>query len=89
MKKPVRILIADDHVSIRTALRELLDLVTGIEVVGEATTGTEAVSPPTPVTEAVAVNAVPRYVYGEISKVTTVVEVALVIVIAASPAVAL
>ncbi len=43
MKRAVRILIADDHVSIRTALRELLDLVTGIEVVGEATTGTEAI----------------------------------------------
>ena len=42
-RRSVRILIADDHVSIRTALRELLDLVSGIEVVGEATTGTEAV----------------------------------------------
>ena len=44
MRKAVRILIADDHVSIRTALRELLDLVSGIEVVGEATTGVEAVA---------------------------------------------
>jgi DNA-binding NarL/FixJ family response regulator len=43
MRRATRILIADDHVSIRTALRELLDLVTGIEVVGEATTGREAV----------------------------------------------
>jgi DNA-binding NarL/FixJ family response regulator len=39
----VRILIVDDHASIRTALRELLDLVSGIEVVGEAATGSEAV----------------------------------------------
>jgi DNA-binding NarL/FixJ family response regulator len=43
VNRNVRILIADDHVSIRTALRELLDLVAGIEVVGEATNGKEAV----------------------------------------------
>jgi DNA-binding NarL/FixJ family response regulator len=43
MGRTTRILIADDHVQIRDALRELLELVPDIEVVGEAGTGLEAV----------------------------------------------
>ena len=39
-----KILIADDHESIRTALTALLELVDGVEVVGEAVNGAEAVS---------------------------------------------
>ena len=43
MARRIRILLADDHANIRAALRDLLDLVTGVEVVGEAANGREAV----------------------------------------------
>ena len=37
------VLLVDDHQGIRAALRELIDLMTDVEVVGEAADGTEAV----------------------------------------------
>lgn len=40
----IRVLLADDHDLVRTGMRRLLDDVSGIEVVGEATTGEEAVA---------------------------------------------
>ena len=40
----IRVLLADDHDLVRTGMRRLLDDVTGIEVVAEATTGEEAVN---------------------------------------------
>ena len=43
MARRTRILLADDHANIRAALRDLLDLVSGLEVVGEAANGREAV----------------------------------------------
>lgn len=39
----IRVLLADDHDLVRTGMRRLLDDVTTIEVVGEATTGEEAI----------------------------------------------
>jgi two-component system, NarL family, response regulator NreC len=39
----IRVLVADDHVMIRQALRYMLESQPGIEVVGEATNGREAV----------------------------------------------
>lgn len=44
MGRTTRVVIADDHEAIRTALRDLFDLLPGIEVVGEATDGWEAVA---------------------------------------------
>ena len=38
---PIRILIADDHVLVRSGLRELLRADSGLEVVGEAGDGAE------------------------------------------------
>ena len=43
MKEPIRILIADDHLVVRTGLKEMLDGEPEFEVVGEATNGMEAV----------------------------------------------
>jgi two-component system invasion response regulator UvrY len=40
----IRVLLADDHDLVRTGMRRLLDDVTSIEVVAEATTGEEAVN---------------------------------------------
>jgi two-component system invasion response regulator UvrY len=40
----IKVLLADDHDLVRTGMRRLLDDVTGIEVVAEATTGEEAVT---------------------------------------------
>ncbi|MGB9069957.1 MAG: response regulator transcription factor [Candidatus Acidiferrales bacterium] len=39
----VRILVADDHVGVRKAVRNILDLQPGFQVVGEALDGEEAV----------------------------------------------
>jgi two-component system, NarL family, response regulator LiaR len=44
MKKPIRILLADDHVMLRQGTAELLRREADIEVVGEAVNGEEAVS---------------------------------------------
>ena len=41
--EPIRVLIADDHPLFRDGMRGLLDSVTDVEVVGEATTGEEAI----------------------------------------------
>src|SRR5437763_444213 len=40
---PIRILIADDHPVFRYGMRALLDSISGMEVVGEATTGEETI----------------------------------------------
>ena len=40
----IRVLLADDHDLVRTGMRRLLDDVSGIEVIAEATTGEEAVN---------------------------------------------
>ncbi|MBM3341513.1 MAG: response regulator transcription factor [Betaproteobacteria bacterium] len=42
--KQVRVLLADDHVLVRTGIRMLLKSIDGIEVVGEANDGREAVA---------------------------------------------
>lgn len=39
-----KVLLADDHDLVRTGMRRLLEDVSGIEVVGEATTGENAVN---------------------------------------------
>ncbi len=44
MEERIRVLIADDHPLFRKGLRGLLESVTGIEVVGEATEGEEAIA---------------------------------------------
>jgi DNA-binding NarL/FixJ family response regulator len=41
--KPIRILLADDHNLVRSGLKSLLQGMTGVEVVAEATNGREAV----------------------------------------------
>ena len=40
----LRVLIADDHPLFRHGIRELLNLASDIQVLGEATTGEEAIS---------------------------------------------
>jgi DNA-binding NarL/FixJ family response regulator len=42
-KAPIKVLIAEDHGIVREGLRLLLDLTSGLKVVGEASTGSEAV----------------------------------------------
>ncbi|HJN15089.1 MAG TPA: response regulator transcription factor, partial [Armatimonadota bacterium] len=44
MKKPIRVLIADDHPVLRAGLRALLDAEKDLAVVGEAATASDAVS---------------------------------------------
>jgi len=44
MTRPIRVLIADDHMIVRTGIRHVLESETGFEVVGEAATGAEAIS---------------------------------------------
>lgn len=40
--KPIRVLLADDHDLFRAGIRALLEKVSGVEVIGEASTGHEA-----------------------------------------------
>jgi DNA-binding NarL/FixJ family response regulator len=42
-QKPVRILIVDDHIELRRAIRRLLECQKGFEVCGEAKDGVEAI----------------------------------------------
>jgi DNA-binding NarL/FixJ family response regulator len=42
-KRPIKVLLADDEVLVRSGFRVLIDVEDDIEVVGEATTGAEAV----------------------------------------------
>jgi NarL family two-component system response regulator LiaR len=44
MKKPIRVLLVDDHAIVRDGLNALLKLLPDIEVVGEADNGRDAVS---------------------------------------------
>jgi DNA-binding NarL/FixJ family response regulator len=44
MSKPIRVLVADDHMIVRTGIRHVLESESGFEVVGEAANGTEALS---------------------------------------------
>jgi DNA-binding NarL/FixJ family response regulator len=44
MSPPIRVLVADDHMIVRTGIRHVLESEAGFEVVGEAATGPEAVS---------------------------------------------
>jgi DNA-binding NarL/FixJ family response regulator len=44
MTRPIRVLVADDHMIVRTGIRHVLESEAGFEVVGEAATGSEAVS---------------------------------------------
>lgn len=43
MKQAIRVLICDDHAVVRRGLRSLMEIQTGVELVGEATDGVEAV----------------------------------------------
>ncbi|MFE6234691.1 response regulator [Cellulosimicrobium sp. NPDC057862] len=43
-RRPVRLLLADDHAAIRAGLRLLLDAADDVEVVGEASDGTAAIT---------------------------------------------
>jgi DNA-binding NarL/FixJ family response regulator len=44
MSRPIRVLVADDHMLVRTGIRHVLESEAGFEVVGEAATGAEAVA---------------------------------------------
>ena len=44
MSRPIRVLLADDHMIVRTGIRHVLEGEPGFEVVGGAATGSEAVS---------------------------------------------
>jgi DNA-binding NarL/FixJ family response regulator len=44
MSKPIRVLVADDHMIVRTGIRHVLESEPGFEVVGEAANGKEALS---------------------------------------------
>ncbi len=44
MTKTIRVLLADDHPTLRVGLRVLLDQATDVEVVGEAEDGEEALA---------------------------------------------
>jgi DNA-binding NarL/FixJ family response regulator len=44
MTAAIRVLVADDHMLVRTGIRHVLESETGFEVVGEAATGAEALS---------------------------------------------
>jgi DNA-binding NarL/FixJ family response regulator len=43
MTPPIRVLVADDHMIVRSGIRHVLESEPGFEVVGEAATGSEAV----------------------------------------------
>jgi DNA-binding NarL/FixJ family response regulator len=42
--KPIRVLVADDHMVVRSGIRHVLESEAGFEVVGEASSGAEALS---------------------------------------------
>jgi DNA-binding NarL/FixJ family response regulator len=42
--RPIRVLVADDHMVVRTGIRHVLESEPGFEVVGEAANGSEAIS---------------------------------------------
>jgi DNA-binding NarL/FixJ family response regulator len=42
--KPIRVLVADDHMIVRTGIRHVLESEPGFEVVGEAASGSQAVA---------------------------------------------
>jgi len=44
MTAPIRVLVADDHMIVRTGIRHVLESEAGFEVVGEAATGAEALA---------------------------------------------
>jgi DNA-binding NarL/FixJ family response regulator len=44
MTEPIRVLVADDHMIVRTGIRHVLESEAGFEVVGEAASGSEALS---------------------------------------------
>ncbi|MGH7508918.1 MAG: response regulator [Gemmatimonadales bacterium] len=44
MTAPIRVLVADDHMIVRTGIRHVLESEAGFDVVGEAATGSEALS---------------------------------------------
>lgn len=44
MTQPIRVLVADDHMIVRTGIRHVLESEAGFEVVGEAATATEALA---------------------------------------------
>ena len=44
MTRPIRVLVADDHMIVRTGIRHVLESEAGFEVVGEAATGAEALA---------------------------------------------
>jgi len=44
MTRPIRVLVADDHMIVRTGIRHILESEPGFEVVGEAASGPDAVS---------------------------------------------
>lgn len=44
MTKPIRVLVADDHMIVRTGIRHVLESEPGFEVVGEAANGADALS---------------------------------------------
>jgi DNA-binding NarL/FixJ family response regulator len=44
MTEPIRVLVADDHMIVRTGIRHVLESEAGFEVVGEAANGSEALS---------------------------------------------
>lgn len=44
MQKPIRVLVADDHMIVRSGIRHVLESESGFEVVGEAESGGEALA---------------------------------------------
>ena len=44
MQKPIRVLVADDHMIVRSGIRHVLESESGFEVVGEAQSGGEALA---------------------------------------------
>ena len=44
MSRPIRVLVADDHMVVRSGIRHVLENEADFEVVGEAATGSEAIS---------------------------------------------
>lgn len=42
--KPIRVLVADDHMIVRTGIRHVVESEPDFEVVGEAASGSEALS---------------------------------------------